>query len=324
MGISLIFCYLCSVKKNNTSVMKHISSVSFMLLLFAVAALFTSCDGCSRQPAAVAEADCHLLFDTVRGERYQMLAHDADTNILRSDYTVCWPRAGQLPDSLEQQLLDFLFGVQYRGEGRVRSLSDGCEAFLSDISLMLMDDDDFSSAVPSPTPVVIDSLHPDSYDNSNTLNLEIIDLGNLVTFVRYSEFYVRNSPHGLYGVTYLTLDRTNHRFMQLSDLMDTTTLGSVLLQAVSQFPDNWETVRNCLFEPDQPLPVPHSFFIDSTRANVVFTYQLYEITPYACGIPSVVVPVQWLATQLPLTPYATQLLRLDADALATTQGAEDK
>lgn len=58
--------------------------------------------------------------------------------------------------------------------------------------------------------------------------------------------------------------------------------------------------------------MPASFFIDSARNDITVGYDLYDIQPYACGIPTVVLPIFWLSKHVELTPYAKRLFGPDS------------
>ena len=287
------------------AVMKRIIG---LVALLAVVALCVSCHGRKQTDGVgdVSLSDARLQLDTFSADRYLLLAHDEDSNGIHSDYTICWPRQGQLPDSIESRLVEFLFGKQYKASAL--SFAECCEAFLNDISLILMDDDDYSAAIPTPNAIVLDSFRSDFYHSTKSVSLDVIDLGQLVTFCRHYDFYVRGMPHGIYDCSYLTLDRATNRIVPLTDLMDTTDLGRVIRLAIDLPSNDGEMLRDCLFDPDKNLPTPSQFMIDSTRSNIIFVYGLYEIMPYACGIPSIVVPVEWLSKQVYFTPYAKELL----------------
>ena len=48
------------------------------------------------------------------------------------------------------------------------------------------------------------------------------------------------------------------------------------------------------------------------RNDITVSYDLYHIQPYACGIPSVVLPIFWLSKHVELTPYAKRLFGPDS------------
>ena len=97
--------------------------------------------------------------------------------------------------------------------------------------------------------------------------------------------------------------------VHLNDLVDTSKLGEIVVRAIEDLVVN-KDVQECLFDEYrnvEKMPVADNFFIDSTRSTITLVYQQYDITPYACGLPSVVMPIFWLSKHTELTPYAKKL-----------------
>lgn len=132
----------------------------------------------------------------------------------------------------------------------------------------------------------------------------------LATFLISTESFIYGAAHGMYSLEYLTIDKASGNAIHLTDLVtDTNILCEAIAHAIQDIEVNMET-RECLFDEyrdAERMPLPQNFFIDSARNGLVVLYGLYEITPYACGIQSVVLPIFWLSKHVPLTPYAKQL-----------------
>ena len=81
------------------------------------------------------------------------------------------------------------------------------------------------------------------------------------------------------------------------------------MRAIEDLTVNKE-VCDCLYDGyknGETIIVPDNFFIDSTRSTITVVFQQYDIAPYACGLPSVVMPIFWLSKHTELTPYAKKL-----------------
>ena len=132
----------------------------------------------------------------------------------------------------------------------------------------------------------------------------------LAVFTVKTESFVFGAAHGMYSVDYLTIDKATGNAVHLADLVcDTNLLCEAIAHAIYDLEVNKE-VRECLFDEfreTERMPMPSNFLIDSTRNNITVDYALYEITPYACGIQSVVLPIFWLSKHVPLTPFAKRL-----------------
>lgn len=137
----------------------------------------------------------------------------------------------------------------------------------------------------------------------------------LATFTVNTESYGAGAAHGLYSSHTLTVDLESGEVVRLTDLVaDTNGLCEAIARAVFDLEANRD-VRECLFDEYQGadrMPMPADFFIDSTRNSITVSYDLYHIQPYACGIPSVVLPIFWLSKHVALTPYAKRLFGPDS------------
>jgi len=211
-------------------------------------------------------------------------------------YNLVWPTDGQLTPEAEQELLSLCFGDKHPGATVDESAKWWLETsiFSDDYRLQRTKVDS------------IDESGEFSYCHLETFFTQD---SNLVTFYVKTESYGAGAAHGLYSAESRTIDLSSGNIIHLADLTDTALLGSAIAHAVQDLDVNRE-VYDCLFDEwrdAERMPVPHDFFIDSTRSTIVVSYPLYEITPYCCGIPSVVLPIYWLSKHVPLSPYAKQL-----------------
>ena len=133
---------------------------------------------------------------------------------------------------------------------------------------------------------------------------------NLLNYVVTCESFFAGAAHGMYSCDNLTIDLENGRVIHLQDLVtDTALLCEAVAYAIQDLEVNSD-VRECLFDEfrdAERMPLPRNFMIDSARNGITVFYGLYEITPYACGIQEVVLPIFWLSKHVPLTPYAKRM-----------------
>ena len=250
-------------------------------------------------------ACCHKttdsqLFQTTHMEGKQFLMHEAmepdeSTMYVENTFSIVWPAEGQMSDDDCHTLLTTFFG-----DSTATDLTEASQRWLN--NMWVWDQPELKGLPVNAIPDTIEYtyMHMDASCRQDS---------NLVTFLVKSESYSAGAAHGLYSAQYLTYDLQTRRFIHLADLMDTTLLGEALAHAVQDLDVNAD-VRNCLYDEytlSDRLPLPESFVIDSTRSTVTAMYSLYDITPYACGIPAVVLPIYWLSKHTPLTPYARQL-----------------
>ena len=137
----------------------------------------------------------------------------------------------------------------------------------------------------------------------------------LAVFTVNTESFVLGAAHGMYSVDYLTIDKTTGNAVHIEDLVtDTNMLCEAVARAIQDLDVNKDT-RECLFDEFRDtdrMPMPGNFIVDSARNSIMVVYGLYEITPYCCGIQSVVLPIFWLSKHVPLTPYAKRLFGPDS------------
>ncbi len=211
-------------------------------------------------------------------------------------YELVWPQKDMLTEEAERELIEQVFG-----DSTTSSVNEAAERWLNNLWL-------YEDTKALETQSVDSVTGRDTYTYSHLKN-SIQSDKELVTFINTQEIYIAGAAHGGYYVHYLTYDRKEKRVVHLSDLVDTSQLGEVILRAVEDLTVNKE-VLDCLFDEFKTadrLPVTDNFLIDTNRSTITLVYQQYDITPYACGLPSVVMPIFWLSKHLPLTPYAQKL-----------------
>ena len=133
---------------------------------------------------------------------------------------------------------------------------------------------------------------------------------NLAVFTVCQESFTLGAAHGIHTTDFLTVDIETGNAIHLKDLVaDTNLLCEAIAHAIQDLDVNKDT-RGCLFDEfinAERMPMPRNFTIDSARNGIIVYYGLYEITPYCCGIQSVVLPIFWLSKHVPLTPYAKRI-----------------
>lgn len=287
------FLYFCSVK--HMDIMKRNAFYALLLSLLAL--------GCQQK-----ETSKDFAFDTHQGRRCFVvlgsneLAPDNSVVGLENSYNLAWPKTGMLTPEAERELI-----VRCFGDSLSTTFDEAAEHLLyltwgydeGDAEIQLLE---------LKTDSIADTLQYTYGHLESTCEVS----GNLATFVIEDEIYRVGAAHGMYSVQYVNVDVNKGTILHLYDLMDTTRLGEAILKAVNTLDVN-EEVRGCLFEEfvaEGCLPVPQDFLIDSARSTITMVYQLYEVAPYVCGIQSVEVPVEWLAAQIQMTPYAKEFLVL--------------
>ena len=211
-------------------------------------------------------------------------------------YSLAWPAEGMLTPEAEHELLLRCFG-----DSTATTFEQAADRWLNNT---WMYEDDFNCIQKE----VVDSL-PDLMYNYAKLESEYTADREIGSFHIWGETFNVGAAHGLYFSQNVNIDLNTRQIIHLSDLVDTATLGEVIVRAVEDLTVN-KDVLDCLFDEYKQtgrLPVPQDFFIDSTRSTITLVYQLYEIAPYACGIQSIVLPIFWLSKHTPLTPYAKEL-----------------
>lgn len=216
---------------------------------------------------------------------------------VENSFSLVWPGKGMMTKEAEKELI-----MQVFNDSISTTAKDAAKLWLK------------NSWNYDETTKVISTKKVDSVSNLETytyshLENSIREDNNLVTFINTNEASLAGAAHGMYIVGYLTYDRKAEKVVHLNDLVDTSKLGEVIVRAIQDLDVNKE-VRECLFDEfktAEKIFVPDNFDIDSTRSTINLTYQQYDITPYACGLQTVVLPIYWLSKHLELTPYAKEL-----------------
>ena len=243
---------------------------------------------------------------TVKGETCYLQAFDEpyifdlDTIGVKVTYAVDWPDEGLLSNSVLRELQYVCFG-----DSTAANVEQAAQQWMDGIVFY-----DEGHRVPEES--------GDGYEGGvSTAELEggweVNDkLATFSAFLQYSPF---GAAHGTYSCNILTVDLETGNAVHLTDLVtDTNLLCEAVAHAIQDLDVN-EDVLGCLFNEFvdvERMPLPRNFTIDSARNSITVYYGLYEITPYACGIPEVILPIYWLSKHVPLTPYAKELFGPDS------------
>ncbi len=244
-----------------------------------------------------------LSTRTVSGEQCYQVVFDTDEYpwgtdfYTKTDFTLEWPATGAVSAEAERELLLLCFMDS--------SATNFDEAARRWLAMPFSYEDEFDC---ERKPVA--SI--DENEEYGTMHLEssCTQDSALAVFIVKTESFVVGAAHGMYSVDYLTIDKATGNAIHLADLVtDTNLLCEAVARAIQDLDVN-KDVRECLFDEFRDverMPMPGNFIIDSARNNITVVYALYEITPYCCGIQSVVLPIFWLSKHVPLTPYAKRL-----------------
>lgn len=212
-------------------------------------------------------------------------------------YRIEWPEAGTLNPSAEAELLLRCFF-----DSAATTFEQAADRWLN--NTWLYGNEDVKARIE-----VVDSLGDmENYNYAKKESTLTYD-DNLVTMLITTETMAAYAAHGLYTVEYVVMDRDTKRIVHLNELVDTAKLGEVIIRAIEDLEVNKDT-RDCMFDEYRTagrVAVPQDFFIDSTRSVINLVFQQYDITPYACGIQTVALPIFWLSKHIPLTPYCKKL-----------------
>jgi hypothetical protein len=162
----------------------------------------------------------------------------------------------------------------------------------------------------NPTPAALEGTHITDLSSSNTdacgysentLSASLVS-PRVVVFENHYEGYECRAAHGMTGKGYVNYDIENEKILSLADLMK----PSYEKQLV-------KLVRKAVKETDIPLMVelneveiPEQFSI--TPKGVQFTYNPYEIAPYAAGVISVEIATEALTEGALLSEQGSYLL----------------
>ena len=261
--------------------------------------------------AALVLAGCNRdkkeFTTNVSGEQCYVLTYDEElgpwgTSVgLKKSFNVAWPKHG-LNAAAERELMQLCFG-----DSTSRNIDEAARKWLA--KPYIYEDDGEAPHVK--TVDTLDESREYCYVNvESTVSRD----SALATFVVKTESYGMGA-HGFYTADYLTVDRASGRAIHLTDLVaDTNLLCEAIARAIQDLEVNRD-VRECLFDEFRDadrMPLPRNFVVDSAAGGITVDYGRYEIQPYACGIPSVVLPIFWLSKHVDLTPYAKRLFGPDS------------
>ena len=213
-------------------------------------------------------------------------------------YNLVWPDKGAISPAAERELMFLCFGdstaadVKEAAGNWMEATSQASFVYLDDVLVEMADDLD-------ETDMAYCKMESSCQRYSQ-----------LVTFTVKNESFWPRAVHGSHSVGYLTVDLATGNAVHLADLVtDTALLCEAVAHAIQDLDVNRET-RECLFDEfvgAERMPLPRNFTVDSARNGITVYYGLYEITPYACGIQAVTLPIFWLSKHVPLTSYAKGL-----------------
>ena len=116
-----------------------------------------------------------------------------------------------------------------------------------------------------------------------------------------SYFYAMGAAHGQPGFQVLNVDLTTGAKITLADLFVNNYRSSLKAFAKRKFLEQNGNEGWWFTTGDQPFDLPETFAI--SRKGITFTYQPYEIGPYAAGAPEVFLSKKDLAKWLKENPY---------------------
>ena len=219
----------------------------------------------------------------------------------KNSYSVAWPAEGTLSAAAQRELMALCFG-----DSASASVDEAAQRWLRRI--WFTDDESLQGEVIG---AIADTIMYSYVNLESTCRADSV----LATFTVNTESYGAGAAHGMYSSHTLTVDLESGNVVRLTDLVsDTNQLCEAIARAIFDLDANRD-VRECLFDEYQGIdrmPMPADFFVDSARNNITVSYDLYHIQPYACGIPSVVLPIFWLSKHVALTPYAKRLFDPDS------------
>jgi hypothetical protein len=118
----------------------------------------------------------------------------------------------------------------------------------------------------------------------------------------FSEYYGFGAAHGQHGISVINIDLKTGNQLKLKDVLVDNYKSALKALGKRKFLEQngnegwWFST-----EDDQPFELPEVFSI--TREGITFTYQHYEIGPYAAGAPEVFLSIKDLGSLLKVNPY---------------------
>ncbi len=250
--------------------------------------------GCTQKPKEFATR-------TVKGERcWQLIIDDSTNTWVRNRYELQWPQMGCISSSTERELVKQVFG-----SCADKSLHRSCENFLNSQGMMEEVD-----GVRYPA-YNVDAIPDTVMFTEQEISTVCEANEKFITLTVTSYIFPEGAAHGTYDISPIVIERGGG-IVQLADIVDTNQLGPIVARAVNKLPANSD-VRECLFDEFRDtasFPVSQVFSISNTMDTVYLVYGLYWLTPYACGIQNVALPVSMLNETMALTERGKKIFGL--------------
>ena len=117
----------------------------------------------------------------------------------------------------------------------------------------------------------------------------------------FSEYYGLGAAHGQHGISVINVDLKTGNQIKLKDVLVDNYKSALKALGKRKFLEQNGNDEGWFLEDGQPFELPEVFSI--TRKGITFTYQVYEIGPYAAGAPEVFLSIKDLGSLLKVNPY---------------------
>jgi len=117
----------------------------------------------------------------------------------------------------------------------------------------------------------------------------------------FSEYYGFGAAHGQHGISVINIDLKTGNQLKLKDVLVDNYKSALKALGKRKFLEQNGNDEGWFLEDGQPFELPEVFSI--TRKGITFTYQVYEIGPYAAGAPEVFLSIKDLGSLLKVNPY---------------------
>jgi hypothetical protein len=117
----------------------------------------------------------------------------------------------------------------------------------------------------------------------------------------FSEYYGFGAAHGQHGISVINIDLKTGNQLKLKDVLVDNYKSALKALGKRKFLEQNGNDEGWFLEDGQPFELPDVFSI--TRKGITFTYQVYEIGPYAAGAPEVFLSIKDLGSLLKVNPY---------------------
>ena len=117
----------------------------------------------------------------------------------------------------------------------------------------------------------------------------------------FSEYYGFGAAHGQHGISVINVDLKTGNQIKLKDVLADNYKSTLKALGKRKFLEQNGNDEGWFLEDGQPFELPEVFSI--TRKGITFTYQVYEIGPYAAGAPEVFLSIKDLGSLLKVNPY---------------------